>query len=230
MCIENAKPLNYGITHHRWLEHVSTARCTLLTRSDIIIMCQPVWMSLLLSFLSISLYLCLCSVSIYSPLLFCTSLQLPVFCSFGLFSLHLSRLFLSFPICPSLSLSLSPVRHPSICSRLQSYLCEWSSLGRAVTIAHTGGEVLYWETRYMEKNNCSALPLGFLSLPLLTPCHSGICSLLLYPIYSLSKFPHTFLLEINTGCLLCGINVVISEPAILETINIAGYCKQTRKS
>lgn len=98
--------LNHGITHHCRLEHVSTARYTLLTRSDIIRMSQPVWMSLSLPVLSLPLSSCLCSVSIHSPLLCCTSPQLPVFCSFRLFSLHLS-------------LSLSPpVRHPSICSRL----------------------------------------------------------------------------------------------------------------
>lgn len=116
LCTGYVKPMNHGITHHCRLEHVNTARYTLLTRSDITRMSQPVWMSLSLSFLSLSLSSCLCSVSIYSSLLCCTSPQLPVFHSFGLFSLNLSL-----PLCLLLVLPPlvpPPVRHPSICSRL----------------------------------------------------------------------------------------------------------------
>lgn len=174
------------LTHHCRLEHVSTAQYTLLTRSDIIRMSQPVWMSLSLSFLSPSLSSCLFSVSIYSPLLCYTSPQLPVFCSFGLFSLRLSL--------PLPSLSPHPSCQPSF--HLQQtvvvYLCEWSSLGRAVTTPHTGGEVFYWETRCIEKNNCSAPPSSLLPLLLFTPCLSGICSLLccILPSYnSLTRSP-----------------------------------------
>lgn len=137
---KNATPLNRCITHHCRLEHVSTARYTLLTRSDIIRMSQPVWMSLSLSFLSLSLSSCFCSVSIYSPLRCCTSPQLPVFSSFGLFSLHLSPFLHSLPLLP-------PVLYPSICSRLYSCLCERLSPGRAVTTPHTGAESFYRETQ-----------------------------------------------------------------------------------
>lgn len=92
------------IAHHRRLEDVSTPQCIDLTRSDITRMSQPLCMSLSLSFLSLSHTSSRCSVSMYSPLPCCTSPQLPLFCSSGLFSLSLSRPFpCLFPL-PSLHL------------------------------------------------------------------------------------------------------------------------------
>lgn len=68
-------------------------------------------MSLSLSFLSLSLSSCLHHFSICSPLPCCTSPQLPVFCTFGLFSLHLSLLFpcLLLPPLPPFLLSAIPL-------------------------------------------------------------------------------------------------------------------------
>lgn len=195
MCTENATPLNHCITHHRRLEHVSTAQYTFLKRSDIIRMSQPVWMSLSLSFLSLSLSSCFCSVSIHSPLLCCTSPQLPVFCSFGLFSLHLSLFLHSL-------LPLPPVLYPSICSRRYSCLCEFSCSGRAVKTPHTGAESFYWETQCVTEKQLFFTSF-FLpsSLLLFTPCLFGICSLLCR-IFSFSHFPHMSPLKINAGCSL----------------------------
>lgn len=221
MCTENATPLNRDITHHCRLEHVSTARYTLLTRCDIIRMSQPVWLSLSLPFLSLSLSSCLCSVSIYSPLLCCTSPQLPVFCSFGLFSFHLSLPLLCLPSIPPSLLppSLPPVLHPSICSRLQSCLCEWSSSGRVVTTPHTGAELFYGETQCTTEKQLFFISFfPPLSLPLFTRCLSGICSLLccISSIFSLTRSPWRWTQAAH--CWL-GTNVVIFKPAILEAIN-----------
>jgi len=121
-CIKNAASLNHGIIHHCRLEHVST----LFTRPD---------MSESTS-LKVSLRTSAHSLSIYSPLLRCTSSQLLVFCSSGLFSLHLS-LHLPFlpPLCPSL---LPPSLH--LWETGVVFMSEQWSLGRAVTTAPTGGE------------------------------------------------------------------------------------------
>ena len=159
---------------------------------------------------------CLCSVSIHSPLLRCTSPQLPVFCSFRLFSLHLSL-----PPPP-------PVRHPSICSRSRV-----SGRVRAGLSQHHTQDGRRFTERRDAQRKTTALHLLLLSflpssvpLMLVTPGLPGICSLLC-GVFSNSQSPHTFPLEINTGCSLAT-DVVIFKPASWEAVSGAG--KQTCQS
>lgn len=190
MCIENAQPLNHGITHHCRLEHVSTAWYTLLTRSDIIRMSQPVWMSLSLSFLSLSLSSCLCSVSIYSPLLCCTSPQLPVFCSFGLFSLYHPPKPPPQPLVPP---SLLPAIPPSVadCSRIRASGRVWAELSQHLT--REGRRFTEWRDAWRKTTVLHLLPLS-------PAIHSLPVWHLLTPVLHL--FTRTFPLKINTGCSL----------------------------
>lgn len=117
-------------------------------------------MSLSLSFLSLSLSSCFCSVSIYSPLRCCTSPQLPVFSSCGLFSLHLSLFLHSLRPLP-------PVLYPSICSRLYSCLCErYCELSQHRTLEQSRFTERHNAQR---KNNCSSPPSSFLFLSCYSP-------------------------------------------------------------
>lgn len=129
-------------------------------------------MSLSLSFLSLSLSSCLCSVSIYSPLLCCTP-QLPVFCSFGLFSLHLLLPFLCLPP-PFLPLSLLSAVPPSVADC--SGICVSGGVWAELSQQHTQ-EGFYRDTMHREKQ-LSCTPPAFLSLwhllhlfPLTVPSH-----------------------------------------------------------
>lgn len=79
-------------------------------------------MSLSLSSLSPSLSSCLCSVSVCSPLLCCTSPRPPVFCSFGLFSLSISH----FASCVLPPPSIHPSIRPSLLSSTPPSVADWS--------------------------------------------------------------------------------------------------------
>lgn len=144
--------------------------------------------------MSLLLSLCLCSVSICSPLLCCTSPQLPVFCSFGLFSLHLSLLL----PCLLAQLSLPPVHHPSICSRPWSYLCESSGLGRTVT-TRTQERKRFTQGHDAQRKTTAlhVLPLSPVSCYSLATFVASVCS-----CAASFAIPSHIPLKINTGCLL----------------------------
>ena len=95
---------------------------------------------------------CLCSVSIHSPLLRCTSPQLPVFCSFRLFSLHLS-------LPPPPLLSATP---PSVVVAV--WVDEFGQ-GCHNTTRRTGGALLSDATHREKQLLCtSSFPPSFLPL------------------------------------------------------------------
>lgn len=196
MCTENAAPMNRGITHHCRLQHVSTAQYTLLTRSDIIRMSQPglnvsEWLSSPSPSLPLLPRLCL---RLFSSAVLHLSPRLPVFCSSGLFSLHVS---------PPLPLSLPPPPVPPIPPSVAdcSHVCVTRSRsGRLVTTPRTGAGSFYHETRRTTAKQLFFTPLSHPLIPLLpATCCLSLASALPCCIFSIIPLAG-FAPEINTGC------------------------------